>query len=204
ERWWDVRGESNYGLHALHLAALMAGKGVVVTTFDQERRRHDTALRLRRGAFRNITTKLWDGRHPAGKPSSYDGVLVDAPSSGVGSWRRHPDARWTVTAEEIPAFAERQAQLLSVASAGVRPGGTLIYTVATVTRAETGVVVDAFLSSHPGFRLQGLPHPLEDTTTGGALQLWPQVFDCEARFIARMIRTAAPAPSNDPIEGAPP
>ena len=47
ERWWDVRGEGFNGLHAMHLAAIMGGKGVVVCTFETERRRHDTALRLR-------------------------------------------------------------------------------------------------------------------------------------------------------------
>ena len=64
ERWWDVRGEVNGGLHAFHLAALMGGKGSVVCTFDTERRRHEAALRLRRGAFHNITTKVRD-RQPS-------------------------------------------------------------------------------------------------------------------------------------------
>ena len=120
ERWWDVNGES--GLHALHLAALMGGKGVVVCTFEQERRRRENAARLRRGAFHNITTRLWDGRHAAGKAGSYNGVLVDAVCSGIGSWRRHPDARWTMTAARIPELVERQLQCLDAASNGVRAG----------------------------------------------------------------------------------
>ncbi len=195
ERWWDVRGEAEGGLHAFHLAALMGGKGSVVSTFDAERRRHEAARRLRRGAFHNITTKVRDTNHRIGKPASFDGVLVEAPSSGVGRWRRHPDGRWAVTAEQIPRFAAEQARLLDLASSRVRPGGALIYTVPTLTRAETVGVVDAFLQSHPDYRLQPFPHPLEDTTTGGTLLIWPHLHDGDGRFIARMIRSTSPAGS---------
>ena len=188
ERWWDVRGEVVNGLHALHLATIMGGKGNVVTTFEVERRRHDVALRLRATDLHNITTKVWDGQHPVGKAASFDGVLFDAPSSGIGTWRRHPDARWTITPNQIPEFATRQVQALAAVSTRVRPGGTLIYTVPTLTRAETSGVVDAFLGAHPDFHLQPFPHPLEEAATVGTLALWPQVYDCDARFIARMIR----------------
>jgi 16S rRNA (cytosine967-C5)-methyltransferase len=192
ERWWDVRGESDGGLHALHLAALMGGKGSVICTFDSERRRHEAALRLRRSVYHNITTKVRDKNHPVGKAASFDGVIVDAPSSGVGTWRRHPDARWTVSAEQIPQLAAEQAHLLDLASTRVRPGGTLIYTVPTLTRAETIGVVDAFLQSHGDFQLQPCPHPLEETTTGGTLFLWPHLHDSDGRFIARMNRSRGP------------
>jgi 16S rRNA (cytosine967-C5)-methyltransferase len=186
ERWWSVRGEG--GHHAMHLAALMQGKGAVIATFDHERRRHDVALRLRRGGYHNVSTRIWDGRHPPGKPASFDGVVVDAVCSGVGSWRRHPDARWVISADQIPALAAGQLQYLDTASASVRPGGTLVYTALTVTRAETIDVVSAFLTAHPEFSLQPFPHPLDETTTQGTLQLWPQIHDADARFVAKMVR----------------
>ena len=191
ERWWDVRGEADGGLVALHLAALMGGKGSIVSTFDTERRRHEAALRLRHGAYHNITTKVREGQHPVGKAASFDGVIVDAPSSGVGSWRRHPDARWSVTAEQVPKLAAEQVRMLDVASTRVKPGGTLVYTVSTLTRAETTGVVEGFLQTHPGFQLQPFPHPLEDTTTGGTVTIWPHLHDCDGRFIARMIRSGS-------------
>jgi 16S rRNA (cytosine967-C5)-methyltransferase len=189
ERWWDVSGES--GLIGQQLASLMRGRGVVVCTFEQDRRRREAALRIRRGPLHNVSTRLWDGRHTPGKTASYDGVVLDAVSSGVGSWRRHPDARWTIIATEIPKLVERQLQGLAVASHGVRPGGTLVYTVATVTRSETTAVVQAFLGAHPHFQLDAFPSPLEDGATGGTLQIWPQAQDGEARFIARMVRRAS-------------
>ncbi len=195
ERWWEVRGQGESGLHAFHLAALMGGKGSVICTFETERRRHEAALRLRRGAYHNITTKVRDKNHPAGKPASFDGVLVEAPSSGVGLWRRHPDGRWTVSPEQIPRFAGEQARLLDIASTRVRPGGILVYTVPTLTRDETVGVVDAFLQSHPEYQLQPFPHPLEETTTGGTLLIWPHLHDCDGRFIARMIRPTSHAVS---------
>ncbi len=195
ERWWDSSGEG--GLHAQHLASIMQGKGVVVSTFDQPRRREEAALRLRGGPLHNISTRVWDGRHVPGKSATYDGVVSGGESSAVGSWRRHPDARWTVTAEHIPELVARQLKSLARASEGVRPGGTLVYTVATVTRSETVEVVQAFLGAHPEFGLEPFPHPLEEGSTGGMLQIWPQAHDCEARFIARMVRRAGSRPQAD-------
>jgi len=193
ERWWIVRGEG--GLHAMHIASLMKGKGVVIATCDHEPRRRQTALRLRRGGFHNVATRLWDGRHPPGKAASFDGVLVDAICSGVGSWRRNPDVRWIIPAVQIPALAAEQLRTLETASASVRPGGTLVYTALTVTPSETIDVVSAFVAAHPEFSLQPFPHPLEESTTGGTLQLWPQIHEGDARFIARMVRSTTPSPS---------
>jgi 16S rRNA (cytosine967-C5)-methyltransferase len=190
ERWWDVCGGS--GLHALHLGALMDGKGTVITTLDQEHRRHAAALRLRRSPFRNIAAKLWDGRHPPGKTGTFDGVLIDAPCSGVGQWRRHPEVRWTVHKGDLAALAVHQRQVLDSASSAVRAGGFLVYSVATVTLLETTEVVKEFLAAHPEFRLDPFPHPLEDSTPSGTLQLWPHLQDAEARFVARMVRKATP------------
>jgi 16S rRNA (cytosine967-C5)-methyltransferase len=196
ERWWCVRGEG--GLHAMHLAALMKGKGTVIATFDRERRRHESALRLRRGGYHNVSSRIWDGRHSPGKPASFDGVLFDANCSSVGSWRRHPDARWIIAGSEISALVAGQLQALTTASSSVRPGGTLVYTALTVTRAETIDVVSAFLAAHPEFSLQPCSHPLEETTTPGTLYLWPHIHDCDARFIAKLARTTAPPGSRPP------
>ncbi|MFO0890252.1 MAG: RsmB/NOP family class I SAM-dependent RNA methyltransferase [Isosphaeraceae bacterium] len=188
ERWWDVQGGS--GLHALHLGALMGNKGTVVTTLGHERQRHETAVRLRRHPFRNVAAKQWDGRHLPGKAGTFDGVLLDAPCSGVGHWRRHPETRWTIAKDDLPRLADQQRSLLDLACTAVRPGGTLVYTVATATIAETIEVIKAFLAAHPEFRLDPFPHPVEESTTQGTLQLWPHLHDSEARFLARMVRTA--------------
>lgn len=120
ERWWDACAGA--GGKSLHLAALMGGKGVVVATDVNEKRLKEAVRRARRSPYRNLTTKVWDGtgRHVAGKSRSYDGVLVDAPCSALGTWRRNPDARWTLESEAIPRLADLQLELLR----GVRPGSS--------------------------------------------------------------------------------
>ena len=77
ERWWDACAGA--GGKALHLAALMQGKGVVIASDLNDGRLKEAVRRARRSPFRNISTKLWDGKHVVGKSGKYDGVLVDAP-----------------------------------------------------------------------------------------------------------------------------
>ncbi|MDG3004257.1 RsmB/NOP family class I SAM-dependent RNA methyltransferase [Paludisphaera mucosa] len=191
ERWWDLGDGSS--LLTLGLADAMNGKGTIVSTFEHEPARRAAALRLRTSPFRNVAAKAWDGRRPPGKPGTFDGVLVAPPSSGVGSWRRHPEVRWIVKKEQLAELAARQKQLLELAATAVRPGGTLVYTVGTATLRETQGLINEFLQEHPEFRLDPFPHPLEETPTTGMVQLWPQVHDCESRFLARLVRTSKPA-----------
>ncbi len=196
ERWWDACAGA--GGKALHLAALMKGKGLVVATDVHEGRLKEAVRRARKSPFRNITTKPWDGKHVVGKAGKYDGVLVDAPCSAIGTWRRNPDARWTLGPEAVDRLAELQAQILRAAAAGVRPGGTLVYSVCTITIKETQGVLRPFLADHPEFHLDPFPHPLLPESTDGTLVLWPQESDTDGMFIARMIRTD-PKPKPDTL-----
>ena len=188
ERWWDCCAGA--GGKALHLAALMKGKGLVVATDVAERKLKEAVRRARRSPFRNLTTRPWDGKHVAGKAGSFDGVLVDAPCSGIGTWRRNPDARWTLDRHAIARLAELQSQVLHAGSAGVRKGGTLVYSVCTLSPAETTEVILAFLESHPHFQLDPFPHPLLGDSTDGRVQIWPQDADSDAMFVARMVRAS--------------
>jgi len=190
ERWWDACAGA--GGKAIHLAALMGGKGVVVATDVNAIRLKEAVRRARRSPFRNLTTKEWDGRHLPSKAKSFDGVLVDAPCSGIGTWRRNPDARWSFDSQAISRLVELQTQLLHTASGGVRPGGTLVYSVCTLTPSETTGVVRSFLESHPEFKLDPFPHPLNGSPTEGSVLIWPQEADTDAMFIARMIKVEAP------------
>jgi 16S rRNA (cytosine967-C5)-methyltransferase len=188
ERWWDVCAGA--GGKALHLAALMEGKGVVVATDVNAAKLKETVRRARRSPFRNLTTKVWDGHRVAGKPRSFDGVLIDAPCSAIGTWRRNPDARWTTPREAIARLAELQSQILDAAALGVRSGGTLFYSVCTLTPAETMGVIRPFLDSHTDFHLDPFPHPLTGAPTDGTLLIWPQEADTDAMFLARLVRSS--------------
>lgn len=84
------------------------------------------------------------------EPGSLDAVLVDAPCSGLGTLRRHPEKRWRVTPEDIESLAALSLRLLGAAATLVRPGGFVVYSTCTVARQENEAVVDAFLASDCG------------------------------------------------------
>lgn len=186
ERWWDACAGA--GGKALHLASLMNGRGVVVATDTSELRLKEAVRRARRSPFRNITTKVWDGKGVAGKAKSFDGVLVDAPCSAIGTWRRNPDARWTIDDQAVGRLAEIQLRLLRAAADGVKPGGNLVYSVCTITPTETTGIVRRFLEARPEFRLEPFTNPLNNEATDGQLLVWPQDADSDAMFVAKMTR----------------
>ena len=79
---------------------------------------------------------------------------------------------------------------LTAAAAGVKTGGTLVYSVCTITPTETTGVVNEFLKARPEFKLDPFPHPIHKTPTNGTLLIWPEESDSDAMFIARMVRTS--------------
>lgn len=102
-----------------------------------------------------------------------DAVLVDAPCTGTGTLRRHPDARWRLQARDPAQMAEVQARILLGAADAVRPGGLLVYSTCTLEPEENRGVVEAFLAARPDFE----PEPPEDAElplTAGALEILPQ------------------------------
>lgn len=87
--------------------------------------------------------------------ATFRSVLVDAPCSGLGTVRRHPEVRWRRQPEELPGLAERQRKILDNAARSVAPGGTLVYAVCSPEPEEGPAVVDGFLAANPGFRRAG-------------------------------------------------
>ena len=125
----------------------------------------------------------------AGKAKSYDGVLVDAPCSALGVWRRNPDVRWTTDPDSIPRLADLQGRLLQAASAGVKPCGTLVYSVCTFTEAETVEPCGGFWK--PTHRFSPIRFRTRSPVrNAGMLQIWPHDGDGDAMFVARMVRVA--------------
>jgi 16S rRNA (cytosine967-C5)-methyltransferase len=96
-----------------------------------------------------LQTVTADGRRPPFAPGSFARVLVDAPCSGLGSLRRRPDARWRIDDAAPQRLARLQGGLLEAAAPLVAPGGSLTYSVCTLTAAETTDVADAFAEAHP-------------------------------------------------------
>jgi 16S rRNA (cytosine967-C5)-methyltransferase len=104
----------------------------------------DAARRLRLTAVQPLVA---DGLAPPFAPNRFDRVLLDAPCSGLGVWRRRPEARWRLRPEQLDELAALQRTLLSVAATLVRPAGRLVYSVCTLSGVET-VEVDEWAAEH--------------------------------------------------------
>lgn len=139
------------GGKTLALSALMANKGQV-HAYDADRGRLKGIFeRLRRAGTRNVQV-IEPGTAPLDHlHERIDVVLVDAPCSGSGVWRRRPDAKWRLSAEALDARMSEQAAVLDAAVPLVKPGGRIVYVTCSVLGAENGGQVDAFLSTHPAF-----------------------------------------------------
>jgi 16S rRNA (cytosine967-C5)-methyltransferase len=139
-------------------ATLLAGRGATVLASDRSPVRAGLVVdNARTTGHPGVHVVVADGRRPPWPPASLDHVLLDAPCSGLGVLRRRPDARWRITAADVDRLAELQRELLGSAAGLVRPGGTLTYSVCTLTRAESAEVDDAFAAGHPDF--EPLPGP---------------------------------------------
>lgn len=175
--------------------AALTGNRAQITALDL----HPHRLRLvEQGVARlgctGIATRCWDMTTlpPFLAPGCCDGVLVDAPCSGLGVLRRNPEARWRLHPADVTLLAERQAAILNQAAALVKPGGRLVYAVCTVTPEETDRQVDAFLIAHPDFYLEPLTDLLPSSCREllderGCLRSWPHRLDLDGFFAARLV-----------------
>lgn len=176
ETWWDAcAGE---GGKMLHLADLMDNKGLIWASDRSARRLTVLRRRAARAKVFNYRVVNWNGGPVLPTKTRFDGILVDAPCSGVGTWQRNPHARWTTTPEDVRELAELQTQLLNHVAGSLKPGGRLIYAVCTLTRSETTDVAGAFTAAHP--ELEPVP-VLEESPQR---VLWPHQLNANGMFIA--------------------
>ena len=189
------------GGKTLAVAAQMANKGHVIACDVLESRLKRAAERFRRAGLHNIETRLlasetdrWVKRHKAG----FDRVLVDAPCSGTGTWRRNPDARWRVLGLGLENLLPLQARILASAARLVKPGGRLVYATCSMLTEENEAQVAAFLAAHPAFHVVPLGEvapQLTDSAHPDYLSLTPARHDTDGFFAAIMQREAAPSPA---------
>jgi len=185
ERWFDACAGG--GGKTLELAELMRRRGTVIAGDIRDGILHELKLRSRRAGFPNISTLHHDGRVPRGFHPC-DGVLVDAPCSGSGVWRRNPGSAWKFDLRELGTYARRQYDILSRFSAAVKPGGVLVYATCSLFAAENEEVVGRFLAAHPDFALESGVHPLTGEIVDGFYHFDGFDDDCDFLFAARMRR----------------
>jgi len=144
------------GGKTLAIAVAMKNKGKIIACDVLEKRLKRSTERFRRAGLHNIEVKPlttendpWVKRHKA----SFDRVLVDAPCSGTGTWRRNPDQRWKELGPGLAGLLPLQASILASASRLVQPGGRLVYATCSLLSEENEHQVEAFLAAHPDFHL---------------------------------------------------
>lgn len=189
------------GGKTLALAGQMNNKGHVVACDVNEVRLKRCAERLRRAGLHNAETRVlssetdaWVKRHKGG----FDRVLVDAPCSGTGTWRRNPDARWRAPELGLENLVALQARILTSAARLVKPGGRLVYATCSVLPEENEDQVAAFLATNPGFQVVPLPKAaaqLTDAADGAYLSLTPARHATDGFFAAVLQREATAPPA---------
>jgi 16S rRNA (cytosine967-C5)-methyltransferase len=186
------------GGKSAHLATL-AGGGARVEAADVSPAKlaeaRETFARL---GVRGVTTTVADLTKPFPDASArFDRVLLDAPCSGLGVLRRHPEALARRGPDDLPRLAAQQRRMLDTLAPLVAPGGVLTYSVCTFERVECEDVVSSFLATHAGFRLEA-PPPSERVPwarladAAGHVRTWPHRDDADAFFAARLVRLPSP------------
>ena len=178
-----------------HLAALSGNRAEILATDLHANRLHFITEGATRLGCRGIAVRAWDASRPAAflPAGGFDGVLVDAPCSGLGVLRRNPEARWRLQEADIAQLAGRQAAILDQAARLVAPGGRLVYSVCTVTPEETDNLIAAFLDRHADFQRAAagalLPAPCRELVDDeGHLRTWPHRHDIDGFFAVRLQR----------------
>lgn len=143
----------------------------------------------RLGVAERISLVVADARHPPFR--SADLVLLDAPCTGTGTLRRHPDGRWRIREADLAALATLQAEMLAAAAPRVRPEGWLVYSTCSLEPEENELQVARFITDHPGWTIDppaDLPSALRGD--GGTLRVLPQDWGADGAFAARLRRPA--------------
>jgi 16S rRNA (cytosine967-C5)-methyltransferase len=179
------------GGKTLALAASMENGGTLLAADTDRQRLSRLPPRAERAGAGMIETRLLDpGRELAALEDFAgvaDAVLVDAPCSGTGTWRRNPEARWRLTPERLIRFTEVQARLLAIAADLVRPGGRLVYVVCSLLDAEGADQVARFLADHAEWSAEPPNLPL-GRARGKGWRLSPFHDGTDGFFIASLSR----------------
>lgn len=182
------------GGKTLALAAAMSGQGTLIAADTIRSRLSRLGPRAERAGATFIETLLLDQSHEARGLESLnaqaDVVLVDAPCSGTGTWRRNPEARWRLTPDRLDRLVSEQARILDFAAPLLAPGGTLVYATCALTDREGRNQVEAFLTRNAGWTVDTPTLPLGRAHGPGWL-LTPGHDGTDGFFLARLRRTAA-------------
>lgn len=182
------------GGKTLALAMTMENRGQITACDVSKVRLEGSVKRLRRADVHNVTRHLlvegdkWAKR----REGSFDTVLVDAPCSGTGTWRRNPDARLRFSEKDLKELCVKQASILDVTSKLVRPGGRLVYATCSLLKDENDRQIEAFLERHPQFEFMAVedlsPFLPEKLRQKASFSLTPYHYGTDGFFVAALQR----------------
>ena len=179
-----------------HMACMMGNSGKIVAIDTSEKK----LLRLQENCTRmkihNVETRTLDAvKSDLSFISKADAVIIDAPCSGFGTLRRHPDIRWNKTSKQLQSLTQLQYNLLRNAAQHIKPNGILVYSTCTIEKAENENVIQRFLKNYPMFNVE--PPNIELTTIPkniitpeGYLQTFPQVHGIDGAFAVKLRKSA--------------
>jgi 16S rRNA (cytosine967-C5)-methyltransferase len=178
------------GGKTLALAALMQGKGQIYAYDVDGRRLAPLKERADRAGAHNIQirTPLRTKDALEDLRGRMDVVLVDAPCTGSGTWRRNPDAKWRLRPNALGKRQEEQRQALAMAAPLVKAGGRLLYVTCSVLPEENEDQIASFAQSYPDFAAVGLRVDFPAHARGQALQMTPRLTGCDGFFVAALVR----------------
>jgi 16S rRNA (cytosine1407-C5)-methyltransferase len=192
------------GSKTTQIAARMGNEGAILANEFSASRVKVLHANISRCGISNVALTHFDGRvFGAALPECFDAILLDAPCSGEGVVRKDPDALKNWSAESNREIAQTQRELIDSAFHALRPGGTLVYSTCTLNREENEEVLDWLLAQYPqAVEITPLDSLFDGAklalTPEGYLHVFPQIYDCEGFFVARLKKTAAidalPAP----------
>ncbi|ORJ50704.1 16S rRNA (cytosine(1407)-C(5))-methyltransferase RsmF [Kluyvera intermedia] len=202
ERVMDVAAAP--GSKTTQIAACMGNRGAILANEYSASRVKVLHANISRCGVANVALTHFDGRvfGPA-LPEMFDAILLDAPCSGEGVVRKDPDALKNWSHASNLEIAATQRELIDSAFHALRPGGTLVYSTCTLNREENEAICHWLKAQYPD-AVEFLP--LDTLFTGakqaltdeGFLHVFPQIYDCEGFFVARLRKTAAIAPMPSP------
>jgi len=172
------------GGKSTQLAAYLQGQGLLVCNEPVPARAQVLSRNIERMGIKNAVVTCALPEDLSGRWAGYfDKILVDAPCSGEGMFRRHPETRGEWTPAAPAGCAQRQGQILDQAAKMLRPGGLMAYSTCTFNALENEGVVQGFLRRHPAFSLVPIALPgLKEN--GGMLRLWPHEIRGEGHFVS--------------------
>ena len=184
------------GGKSTQLGARMAGQGLLVCNEPVFKRAQVLSQNIERMGITNaLVISALPAQLAARWSEAFDAIQVDAPCSGEGMFRRHPETREEWSPESPAGCAKRQADILDCAALMVRPGGRIVYSTCTLNATENEETVAAFCDRHPDFSLRAFHLPRADAPSG-MLTCYPHLMRGEGHFAALLVRSGASQPAD--------